>query len=136
MAAPAGTEGVPLPRHIRGGLDDLDQLASYLKLRHGSECDGLLDLDTSAVFKQLSGEGVIDAEIARDLADTSSLLRNIEIILHMMVRDRGHDTELTEAMERTICLACEQESMSALAKRAQETADRAAERIDSLLAAS
>lgn len=136
LAAPAGTEGVPLPRHIRGGLDDLDQVASYLKLRHGSTCDGLLDLDTSAVFKQLSGEGVIDAEIARDLADTSSLLRNIEIIWHMMVRDRGHDTELTEAMERTICLACEQESLSSLAKRAQETADRAAERIDSLLAAS
>ena len=54
----------------------------------------------------------------------------------MTARDRGHDTELTEAMERIICLACEQESMSFLAKRAQETAERAAERIDSLVTAS
>ena len=117
-------------------MDDLDQLASCLKLMHGSECDGLLDLDTGAVFKQLSGEGVLDAEIAKDLAAASSLLRNSEIIWHMTVRDRGHDTALTQAMEKAICLACEQESMSSLAKRAQETADRAAERIDSLVTAS
>ena len=67
LTARNGSGGVPLPRHIRGGLDDLDQAASCLKLLHGSKCDGLLDLDTSAVFKQLSGEGVIDAEIAKDL---------------------------------------------------------------------
>ena len=102
---------------------------------HGSECDGLLGLDTSAVFEQLSGAGLIDAEIARELADASSLLRNIEVIWHMTVRDRAHDTEVTKAMERTICLACEQESMSSLARHARATADRAAERIESLLAA-
>ncbi len=134
LTAPSGAEGVPLPRHIRGGLDDLDQVASYLKLMHGSECDGLLDLDTSAVFEQLSGEGVIDEAVAEDLAYASSLLRNIEVIWHMTARDRGHDTELTQAMERTICLACEQDSMKALAQRARQTAARAAERIETLLA--
>ena len=136
LTARNGSGGGPLPRNIRGGLDDLDQLASCLKLMHGSECDGLLDLDTSAVFKQLSGDGVIDEEIARDLADASSLLRNIEVIWHMTARDRGHDTELTEAMEKAIRLACEEESMSSLAKRARETVDHTAACIDSLLVAS
>ena len=136
LTARNGTGGVPLPRHIRGGLDDLDQVASYLKLMHGSERDGLLDLDTSAVFEQLSGDDLIDKEFAKDLADASSLLRNIEVIWHMTAGDRAHDTELTQAMERTICLACEQESMSALAQQARQTAARAAERIDSLLTAS
>ena len=130
---PPGTLKVPLPRHIRGGLDDLDQVASYLKLMHGSERDGLLDLDTGAVFGQLSGEGVIDEAVAKDLADASSLLRNIEIIWHMTAGDRAHDTELTQAMERTICLACEQDSMKALAQQARQTAARAAERIETLL---
>ena len=133
LTAPSGAEGVPLPRHIRGGLDDLDQVASYLKLMHGSECDGLLDLDTGAVFEQLSGEGVIDAAVAKDLADASSLLRNIEVIWHMTAGDRAHHTELTEAMERTICLACEQESMKALAQQTRQTAARAAERIETLM---
>ena len=135
LTAPPPAPSALLPRNVRGGLDDLDQVASYLKIVHGSECDGLLDLDTSAVFEQLSGDGLIDEEIARDLADASSLLRNIEVIWHMTVRDRAHDTELTKAMEKTICLACEQESMSSLAKHAREAAERAAERIESLLAA-
>ena len=135
LTAPPPHPQVPLPRNTRGGLDDLDRVASYLKVMHGSECDGLLGLDTSAVFEQLSGAGLIDAEIARELADASSLLRNIEVIWHMTVRDRAHDTEVTKAMERTICLACEQESMSSLARHARATADRAAERIESLLAA-
>lgn len=133
LTAPSDAEGVPLPRHIRGGLDDLDQVASYLKLMHGSECDGLLDLDTGAVFEQLSGEGVIDAAVAKDLADASSLLRNIEVIWHMTAGDRAHHTELTEAMERTICLACEQESMRSLAQHARHTAGRATERIETLM---
>ena len=55
LTAHNGAGGMPPPRNIRGGLDDLDQLASYLKLMHGSECDGLLDLDTSAVFEQVGG---------------------------------------------------------------------------------
>ena len=135
LAVPASTERVLLPRSIRGGLDDLDQLASCLKLMHGSTCDGLLDLDTRAVFERLSGEGLIAEESARDLADASSLLRNIEVMWLMTVRDREHDTELTKAMERAICLACEQESMSSLTKHARRAADRAAERIESLLAA-
>ena len=133
LAARNGAGGMPPPRNIRGGLDDLDQLASYLKLRHGSECDGLLDLDTSAVFEQVAGDGVIDAETAKDLAHASALLRNIEVMWHMTVRDRGRDTELTKAMERAFCLSCEQDSMSSLAQHARETADRAAERIESLL---
>ena len=135
LTTPSDTSGVPLPRHVRGGLDDLDQVASCLKLRYGSECDDLLDLDTSAVFEQLLSKGVIDAESAKDLAEASSLLRNIDIIWHMTARDRAHDTELTEAMERTICLACEQDSMSALTTHARETVERAANRIDRLLAA-
>ena len=135
LPTPSDTGGLPLPRHIRGGLDDLDRVASYLKLRHGSERDGLLDLDTSAVFEQLARDGLIDEEVAQDVVDTSNLLRNIEIIWHMTARDRAHDTELTEAMERTICLACEQESISSLATHAREAAGRAAERIERLLAA-
>lgn len=133
LTAPSGAEGVPLPRHIRGGLDDLDQVASYLKLMHGSECDGLLDLDTGAVFEQLSGADLIDEAVAKDLADASNLLRNIEVIWHMTAGDRAHDTELTQAMERTICLTCEQESLRSLAKHARHTAGRATERIETLM---
>ena len=127
--------GMPIPRNVHGGLDDLDQVASYLKLRYGSECHGLLDLDTNAVFAQLSGAGLIDEGSAKDLAEASSLLHNIEIIWHMTARDHAHDTEMSEARERTICLACDQESMPSLAKHTRETVERAAERIDRLLAA-
>ena len=135
LTAHNGAGGMPLPRHIQRGLDDLDQLASWLKLMHGSECDSLLNLDTSAVFEQVVGDGVIDAEIAKDLADASALFRNIEVMWHMTVRGRERDTELTEAMERAFCLSCEQDSMSSLAQHARETAGRVAERTESLLAA-
>ncbi len=125
----------PLPRDVRGGLDDLDQATSYLKIMHGREGDGLLDLEASAVFEQLSGNGAIETEVAREVMDAVNLLRNIEIIWHMTVRDRGDDTEMTAAMERTICLACEQESMSALVKQAREAVGRVAEHIERLPAA-
>ena len=135
LPTPSGVGGLPLPRQIRGGLDDLDRVASYLKLIHGSERDGLLNLDTPAVFAQLARDGLIDEEAAQDVVDTSNLLRNIEIIWHMTVRDRGRDAELTTAMERSICLACEQESIRSLTTHAREAAGRAAERIERLLAA-
>ena len=76
----------------------------------------------------------MDEAVAKDLAHASALLRNIEVMWHMTVRDRERDTELTKAMERAFCLSCEQDSMSSLAQHARETADRAAERIDTLLA--
>ena len=86
-------------------------------------------------LQQLARDGLIDEEVAQDVVDTSNLLRNIEIIWHMTVRDRGRDAEVTTAMERSICLACEQESIRSLATHAREAAGRAVERIERLLAA-
>jgi glutamate-ammonia-ligase adenylyltransferase len=64
-----GTENPWNTKHVRGGLLDLEFIAQYLQLRHGSDHPGIFSPHTSTAIGKLRDAGLIQQKIADDLLD-------------------------------------------------------------------
>jgi glutamate-ammonia-ligase adenylyltransferase len=77
LAAQFGTENPWSVKHVRGGLLDLEFIAQYLELRHGTGEPGLFSPRTVAAFENILGAGLIPSAMVNELRRAWVLMDSI-----------------------------------------------------------
>ena len=111
--------------HMHGGLNDVEQAARFLQLTHAGDF-----LDDPAP----SAAAVFEAAGEEPLAQAANLWRDLQGVLRLVGEDGNDETKAGPKVKTLVATACGQENFDALASAVNETASRAAARIDSLAA--
>ena len=113
--------------HMRGGMNDVEQAARYLQLAHAG--NGLDDpAPTAAAVFETAGD--------EPLAEAANTWRDLQGVMRL-VGEEGFDAAAAGPKVKSLVSgACGQEDFDALASVVEETASRAAARIDTLAARS
>ncbi len=82
-------------KFLRGGLFDLDFLAQYLLLLHAPKQPSVLARRAPQIFRQLSEAGLLDAEIAAELAEAFRLWQSLQALLRLTMG--GDEADFDEA---------------------------------------
>ena len=113
--------------HMCGGMDDVEQAARYLQLAHAG--NGLDDPAPTAA-------AVLEAAGDEPLAEAANTWRDLQGVMRL-VGEEGFDAAAAGPKVKSLVSgACGQEDFDALASVVEETASRAAARIDTLAARS
>ncbi len=118
----------------RGGLIDVEFVAQYLQLLHGSRTAELLAGEAVAVFEAARRHELIDPEAAHELANATTLWRNLHGILCLTVEDGFIERTAPPALKSVIERACGAGDFDSLKEAMRETAARTAHHFDTLLA--
>ncbi|MDD9994032.1 MAG: bifunctional [glutamate--ammonia ligase]-adenylyl-L-tyrosine phosphorylase/[glutamate--ammonia-ligase] adenylyltransferase [Rhodospirillales bacterium] len=117
----------------RGGLIDTEFVAQYLQLLHAAETDGVLAGDSASVFEAAGSHGLIEPDAARELADATTLWRNLHGILSLTVEEGFVEATAPPALLAVIERACDVTNIDSLKEAMRETAARTAGHYDRLL---
>lgn len=125
-----GTEDLWSPKHLRGGLVDIEFIAQYLQLRYAAGHPDILRRDTISVLQRAGDDGLIDKELAVDLIAAAELWRNLQGILRLTV-DGSFDAETAApALKNVIARACGAVDFDALMQTMQASAERTKAQFD------
>lgn len=119
-------------RHRPGGLADLELAAEYLQLiaSEGAVAAGGL----AATFEAAAEQGVIDSRTATDLSRAAALWHNLDGLFRMACNDAFRPEMTSPQLQGVIADTCGVGSFDALPEVMDDTAGRAATRIDAMLA--
>ena len=116
--------GVSAYARMPGGMEDVEQAARYLQLTHAGDF-----LDDPAP----TAAAVFDAVGDETLAQAANLWRDLQGVMRL-VGEEGFDADAAGPKVRSLVAnACGQEDFDALRSAVEETASRAASRIDTLV---
>ncbi len=114
-------------KYLRGGLFDLDFLAQYLLLRHAPEHKQVLARRAPQIFAQLAQAGLLDEEIAAELAAAFRLWQSLQSLLRLTMG--GDEADIDEAstpegLKQILAAAAGVSDFAALKSKMAETAAR------------
>lgn len=127
-----GTDDLWSPKHLRGGLVDIEFIAQYLQLRHAAGHPDVLAGDTVSVLRRAAAEGLVDAEMAGDLIEAATLWRNLQGILRLAVEGRFDADSAAPALKTVIARACGAVDFDALVQTMQTSAERTIAHFDAV----
>ncbi|CAN0489508.1 unnamed protein product [Laminaria digitata] len=127
-----GTEDVWLPKHLRGGLVDIEFIAQYLQLRHAGSHPDVLAGDTVSVLARAREAGLIDRTPAADLIEAAVLWRNLQGILRLTVDGDFDAGAAAPALKNVIARACGAVDFDALVQTMQASAERTKTHFDTV----
>lgn len=127
-----GTDDLWLPKHLSGGLVDIEFIAQYLQLRHAAGHPELLAGDTVSVLARAGADGLIDAKIAGELIEAAILWRNLQGILRLTVEGTFHADSAAPALKTVIARACGAVDFGALVQTMQVSAERTKSHFDTV----
>ncbi|WP_431855175.1 bifunctional [glutamine synthetase] adenylyltransferase/[glutamine synthetase]-adenylyl-L-tyrosine phosphorylase [Azospirillum sp.] len=78
-----GTDNPWNVKYHRGGLIDIEFIAQYLQLRHAAEQPAVLSIGTANALKAAAANGLLDADVAKDLEATLRLWRRVQGFLRL-----------------------------------------------------
>ena len=99
------TDNVWRTKHVRGGLLDLEFIAQYLQLLHAAETPECLSPATEEAFVRLGACGHLPAEDARALAEHTSFIERLQIILRLTVGMTRSPSRFTEGVQAALTKA-------------------------------
>ena len=108
-----------------GGLNDVEQAARYLQLTRAGDFLDDPAPSAAAVFEVVGDE---------PLAQAANLWRDLQGVTRLVGEDGFDAATAGTKVKSLVATACGQEDFDALASTVDETASRAAARIDSLAA--
>ncbi len=121
-------------KHRRGGLVDVEFLSQFLQLSAATRYPEILAGDTISVFEAAGGRGVIDADIARELADAARQWRNLQGILRLTLGDEITGEDAMLSVRAIVRQAGSKLVFDALVESMEETADCVGQHFDRLVA--
>lgn len=119
-----GTDDLWSPKHLAGGLVDIEFIAQYLQLRHAAENPDMLAGDTVSVLTRARADGLIDETLAADLIEAAGLWRNLQGILRLTVEGRFDAETAAPALKTVIARACGAVDFDTLVQTMQASAAR------------
>ncbi|WP_342642852.1 bifunctional [glutamine synthetase] adenylyltransferase/[glutamine synthetase]-adenylyl-L-tyrosine phosphorylase [Rhodoligotrophos ferricapiens] len=97
-----------------GGLVDIEFIAQFLQLAHGSSHPGILDQNTQAALEKLAGAELIDPEAARILASANRFFLRMTQLLRVCVTGRFDPDTAPDGLRRLLARAAETPDFRAL----------------------
>lgn len=88
-------------KHVRGGLVEVEFLAQYFQLRHGSDHQDILQPATIAVFKRAAGQ-CMEPEESRQLIRAVTLYRRLQALLRLSLDDQLNPAKATKGLEEAL----------------------------------
>ena len=119
-----GTAEIWSPKHLAGGLIDIEFIAQYLQLRYAAGHADILAGDTVSVLKAAAAAGMTEKDRARDLIDAATLWRNLQGILRLTIDGNFHAASATPALKTVISRACGAVDFDALMQTMQASAEQ------------
>ena len=98
-----------------------------------AESEELLTGGTVSVFEAAGGEGLIEPETARELAEAATLWHNLHGILSLTVEERFVEATAPPALLAVVERACDMTGIDSLKEAMRETTARTASHYDRLL---
>ena len=117
---------------MRGGLEDIERAALYLRLTFGTDAPEPLDRDVASAFRTAARHGFMADGAAERLAAAATLWRNLRGSLRLVAEDGFAVDSAPTKVKAVIARACGLDHFSALAGVVRDTASRAAADIDTL----
>ena len=118
---------------MRGGIEDIERAALYLRLTLGADAPELLDCDVASVFRTAGQRGLIADGAAVRLAEGATLWRNLHGSLQLVLEDGFAVDSAPTKVKAVVARACGLDDFGALAGLVRNTASRAAADIDALV---
>ncbi|MDE2773648.1 MAG: fatty acid desaturase [Gemmatimonadota bacterium] len=119
--------------NMRGGLEDIERAALYLRLTFGADAPELLDCDVASVFRTVGRRGLMADGAAERLAEAATLWRNLHGSLQLVLEDGFAVDSAPTKVKAVVARACGLDDFGALAGLVRNTASRAAADIDALV---
>lgn len=119
-----GTDDIWSPKHLQGGLVDIEFIAQYLQLRHAAGHPDILAGDTVSVLGRARENGLVDQTFAEDLIEAATLWRNLQGILRLTVEGRFDADSAAPALRTVIARACGAVDFDALVQTMKTSAER------------
>ncbi len=111
-------------KNRRGGLIDIEFIAQYLQLRHGTENPAVLSPNTTEALQRLSDSGFLDRAVASTLIDAMRLWRNLQGVLRLSVGDDFDEAVASEDTRAMLARGCAMESFDELNRTVSDQTDR------------
>lgn len=127
-----GTDDLWSPKHLGGGLVDIEFIAQYLQLRHAAENPAVLAGDTVSVLTEARAAGLVDETLAGDLIEAAGLWRNLQGILRLTVDGRFDTDTAAPALKTVIARACGAVDFDTLVQTMQTSAARTKAHFDTV----
>ena len=112
-----GTNDIWDVKYVRGGLTDLQFLCQYLQLAHAAICSDLTGSSTADIFSGLGARGVLEPQIADEMAEAAQLMTNIQGMLRLTIAEPYRDDDAPDALRNALARAGGTESPSFLRDR-------------------
>ncbi len=122
-----GAKSVWNVKHLRGGLVDLEFIAQYLQLRHGTERPDLLDSSTEVVFRKFAEAGLLGRNLAHQLIETMQLLREVQSFLRLTCREAFDEETAPDGLKVDLAKAAGCKDFDSLKNRIVTAAQLASE---------
>jgi glutamate-ammonia-ligase adenylyltransferase len=115
-------------KNRRGGLVDIEFLAQYLQLRHGSDHQNdkqpILSANTTEALQRLGDAAILDRGTMEILIDAMRLWRNVQGVVRLSVGESFAERDLPEGCRGFTAEACGFENFDTLCSAVTETAER------------
>lgn len=85
MAAEHPTRSLWEPKHLRGGLVDIEFIAQYLQLREAHAQPSVLSQNTAEALSRLRSAEVLPADVAQELTEALLLLQSVQARLRLNI---------------------------------------------------
>lgn len=110
-------------KHRRGGLIDVEFIAQFLQLRHGSTHPEALHPNTAEALRRMASAGVLDTRTAEELESALVLWHRIQAMQRLVVEHFFAEESLPEGLRATIARGAGEPSFDALKSRMAEVAE-------------
>ena len=134
LAQPAGLPPDQVKAY-RGGQIDIDFAAQYLQLRHAAKHPEILRRDTAASLAAARAAGLISANVATDLIETSLFWGRLQQMIRLLVGDRIEEAKLPLPTQQHLAQSAGCRDFAALRGEIERHAARALAHVTSLLSA-
>lgn len=85
MAAEHATRSLWEPKHVRGGIVDIEFIAQYLQLREAHARPSVLSQNTAEALARLRDAGVLPPQAARELCDALGLWQAVQARIRLNI---------------------------------------------------
>ncbi len=122
-----GGEVLPAILDGPGGLSGLQRAALALRLHDGKSHPDMLGEDGSAaVFKKAGEHGILESQVAEELAEAASFLLGLECVLSLVNGGQDGEAQWESGVKATVARACDARDFEEVVARAKTAASRIA----------
>lgn len=133
IAAEKGTDNVWDLKQVRGGLVDLEFMAQHLQLIHAAEHPEVLDQNTLAAYRKLSGKGILNAADSERLTQATQLIHNLTQILRLCLEEPFDPETAPSGLKALLARAGDAPDFSSLEAELRETLNGVAARFSDII---